>query len=216
MLRAATRIANFVQSLLTSLAILVGGGWAVYTFWWTQSPQALVDIETLKDRCLRKGSLDIKIVDNIKSYPQLKDTIVGAVEFKNVGTRPVLLDLANDHPIRISKVEFTDNGTIAHQTISQVVDLEFYRAPSVNSTPLPAEAESKISILPGRTVSEPFVAKVKSNGWYMIDFWGGKRDIETTDATCSKSLTDAKELPEFAWEATAIVLVSDPSLGFEE
>ena len=199
--------ADLAKSLLTSLAILIGGGWALYTFVLTERPQALVDIEILKEHCLERGSLDIKIIDNKKSYPQLKGAIFGAVEIKNVGTRPVLLDISQRPPIRISTVEF-DEGVIKQKTILKAFDLEFFRAPSEISVAAGQmsglQPIDKISILPGRTVSESFVAKVTSSGWYMIDFWGGPRDIGADDETCRKYRESGKN---FVWEATSIFLV---------
>jgi hypothetical protein len=209
-MKTLQRWVTLVQSVLTCLAIVIGGIWAYYTFFSSQSPWAIVNTELLKEHCTARGALDIRIVDDSKSYPSQKGVIVGHIEIKNVGTRPVTLQLGNYPAIRIAKIDFETDGKVTQRTISNGVDIELYRAPSL--VPKADDAGSSVStqpinainILPRATKRQPFVVRVPSNNWYMIDFWGGDREMMSEDSSCKRNSDDERRLQGYAWEGTAI------------
>jgi hypothetical protein len=210
-------VVAIVQGVITSIAIVAAGLWALFTFVVTQSPLAVVRTELLKEHCTASGTLDINIIDNRKSYPQERispppQIIIGQVEMKNVGTRRVLVKVPNN-PIRISKISFEPSGEIKQRDIVYDQDIQFFRAPSsiglINKRAMSADSpDGDISILPGRTARQPFMAKVDSDGWYMVDFYGGPRDIDSDDPYCRKYSDNPNQPIPFHWEATAIFYVN--------
>jgi hypothetical protein len=61
-----------------------------------------------------------------------------------------------------------------------------------------------INILPRATKRQPFVVRVPSNNCYMIDFWGGHREMMSEDSSCKRNSDDERRLQGYAWEGTAI------------
>lgn len=204
----ALEIAQLFQSAITSIAIISGGAWAVYIYVNSTSTSAIVGTEVQKARCLAQTALDINIIDNSKLYPGAKGFVIGIVDIKNVGSAPVNLHFDNP-PIRVSKIDFTNDGKVTQQTIHDAIDIELYRAPSVisitNGASPATQPVSDISVLPGKSIREPFLLKVPSAAFYMIDFWGGERKLWNGDKNCTIFQRD--ETKGYAWEATTIVHV---------
>lgn len=184
-------VCETIQSLAVSVAVLVGGSWALYKYVILESPTGQVALDELKRICASRGSLDIKIEATDETLQ-----LFGKVLIKNIGTRVVALDMREDSPITVSQLAFPEPGKIEAATTFLVkFPYQFGQAPIAGL--------DFFSILPGRTVELHFATAVKNPGAYLISFMGGRRNVDPDEEICRKSSSGA-EHQDLVWAATSI------------
>jgi hypothetical protein len=135
------------QNCVVSIAVLVGGGWALYRFIATQ------EIERAKLELSRQAQILIKINASDIVLDDGKHCIASIVGITNNGTRNVLLDYS-DGPFSITKVEFDVRGNSS-------LGAEL-RQKSLLS-------ESRVLRF-GESVEYPFFVGVQDAGVYVVKF----------------------------------------------
>jgi hypothetical protein len=191
------QVIEVLNKVIVSLAILVGGGWALYKYVIMESPTAQVAVAELKRICSERGSLDIKMETNTK-----RKMIVGRVVVKNIGTREVDLDMQNvPSPLTVAKLDSSDIGKL---TSSRSLTLTVPFTVGQNGV----EKLDIFYILPGRTLELPFITPALDTGAYLISFVGGPRETIPDDEVCKNLPTPTREKPAY-WAAAAIHWVED-------
>jgi hypothetical protein len=182
------KIADIANKIIVSLAIVVGGGWALYKFEISESPTAQLDLDRIKRICAERGSLDIRIDATHKGK-----ILFGKVVVKNIGTREVSLDMRQEAPIYVAELNFTSDGdTKASNIIKAGFPYVFEGHPDHRLT--------FFSILPGRTTELHFATSLAHSGTYLISFNGGPRHVSPDAAVCGTTLDNN----EYVWGASAI------------
>jgi hypothetical protein len=190
-----------ITTFLTSLAILLGGGWAFYRYVVLESPESQLALEELKKLCDARGALDIRIkpsnLDN-----RAAGVLSGIVEMKSVGTRPVEIDFTKEAPLIFSEVVFIDTGGYQLKFVRKA----FFQDAGHESPP----GITKYLILPGRTFEAPYIERFQAGQFYMVTFRGGEMKIVADSSErkeeCKTFEPDPKE-NQWRWHAHAILRV---------
>jgi hypothetical protein len=196
-IKTASAVADLVNKLAVTAALLVGGGWAIYKFALTESPSAQLELAQLKRLCAERGSLDIKL-----EASSARNVLHGTVIIKNIGTRGVELHFEPSvRPISVARIEFSPD---AEPTPAEFITSDFPYVLDDNKL----GTWSDISILPGRTNDLHFVVPISRPGYYLISFRGGKRLTAPDVSGCGEAATREESA---VWGAATIYFVSDPA-----
>ena len=108
-------IADGIKSIVLSLAVVVGGFWAVYEFSSLHRVEkAKEELENLKKRNYQQASLKIDLEANSMDEPD-GISLIGSVSITNIGTRNAHLEFPESTPpITVSKVRYGDNGKLEY------------------------------------------------------------------------------------------------------
>ncbi len=169
---------NGVQSVLTSLALLVGGGWALYTFsalgQITRSRAELqrleleqrkteAEIRKLQQEAKVGAVIEISIKLARQSLPNDSSPYVSAVvQIENKGNRNTRLDYGESRkPLMVFAVRFNNDGALEY------VEQSAYPVPVGRS---PNAASPSILVRAGGRETIPFFFRVSSPGLYLVVF----------------------------------------------
>jgi hypothetical protein len=136
-----------VQNCVVSIAVLVGGGWALYRF------IATSEMERARLELFRQAQILIKINASDVVLNDGKHCIASIVGITNNGSRNVLLDYS-DTPFSITKIDFDVLGN--------------------SSLGVELKQESLLSksrvLRSGESVEYPFFVRVQDAGVYVVRF----------------------------------------------
>jgi hypothetical protein len=136
-----------VQSCVVSIAVLVGGGWTLYTFIATD------EAEQARRRLFQQAQILIKITASYLPFEEKKHCIASVVAITNTGTRDVFLDYSNG-PYSVAKVAFDARGNSS-------------LGPELRQKSLFSQSRVLRS---GETVEYPFFVRVEEPGVYVVRF----------------------------------------------
>src|SRR4051794_30702167 len=101
-----------IQSIVLSLAVIVGGLWALYTFWGTKqlqkaqaeilglqiaSNRSKVELLQLERSRVAVLNLSLHVLTPLEILPSNQARLVVDVEIKNDGNEPMMVDMKNTH-----------------------------------------------------------------------------------------------------------------------
>ncbi len=164
-------ILEIVQLIAVITAILIGGGWTLYTFISLEAVnKAKIELEEMKHKLIRRAVLDINLVaENETKKDQAEYYISATVTVANKGTREAHLDFS-EHPfltpLSISKVTFDKKGG------PEFVNSQTYKINMAISEII------DVVLLPNENISLPFYVKVKEAGVYFLEFSVPQKGIE--------------------------------------
>lgn len=136
-----------IQSLTLTIAILVGGGWTLYTY-------IATDVQKLAKKSLfQQAQIDIDLQGRHYQIENNKHCISATVAITNNGDRNVFLDYS-DAPFSVTLVAFNADGKSEFKKILTQSNLI-----------------SKSRVLrEGETVDYPFFVVVDKTGMYVLQF----------------------------------------------
>jgi len=99
-----------IQSLVISVAVVIGGVWTLITFnVLDQVAKARAELEVLQSRH-SAIEIDIEASQVSLSDDQRKQCILASVVIKNTGTQNAVLEFQRDGPMAVTPVTFDKNG----------------------------------------------------------------------------------------------------------
>jgi hypothetical protein len=139
-------LAAGVQSWVLTIAVLVGGGWTLWTF------RTLQVEERAKKELFAQAQINVDVTAKEELVPSGSSVITATVKVTNTGGRNVLLDYGSK-PLSIRRISFTQQGqSLFDEPVSQDV--------LWGSRVLRA----------GETDQYPLVLMVRSPGMYLVEF----------------------------------------------
>lgn len=157
--RDYVRITKIIQSVLVSLAVIVGGGWTAYTF------LAEETVQQAKLKLVPSLSINLLPVQTEPMETGKKGLIID-VSVTNTGGRAIQLDLRNK-PLRIYRVAGFQDGKEIGSGESYLIN-EYQKF-----DPVPGHEGLQLSnqiVQIGSTKIVHFYAEVKNTGLYLITF----------------------------------------------
>lgn len=150
--------AQTVREILLSLALFVGGGWAVYRYWYLERREAQLEIKRLESQIGLSSYLNIEIHHRLRAVDDAFD-LIGDVAIHNPGTRNITFDLTQVEPIRISRLRLGESGQ--YGVDGEPLSLHFLASESINTCLLE----------PNGSASMKFVARLAGPELYVVEFW---------------------------------------------
>jgi hypothetical protein len=143
---------------LLSLALLIGGIWALYRYWYLERSAAQIDLKEKESQIGLTAYLNIAIAHRLRVDGDAID-LIGDIHIENPGTKGILVDLTQMDPIRISRLILGANGQYQAQP-------DPLRLPILASEPI-----HDVAIEGKGMASLKFVARFQEEGLYSIEFW---------------------------------------------
>lgn len=165
-----TELADLIQKLSVSIAVVIGGIWTLFTFKALNlKKKAEAELRELEHKLSFEAKLNIDIVSD---YVKLNSHFILKimVKIQNVGTRDTIIYYVNDRkPLSIVKI--TDEQNSFQLLLNNKGDIK----PKEVMVGVPYDRKlktySKGSIIrPGETVKLPFIAKLQESGVYFLVF----------------------------------------------
>lgn len=156
-----TKWVTVIQSIVVTIAIVIGGGWTLYSFRATKAVEkAALDLEIAK---ARKPLIELSI--EAKGYLGTdpgggnKDThrfIQAVVNLKNAGNTPIDVDLS-EPSLYVGEVNIFKGDLVADENLYRLKHLTTlnYR---------------KFSLPPGNSVQLPYLQNVRRSGLHFVEF----------------------------------------------
>ena len=116
-----SKIASGIQSIVVAGALLVGGGWTLYTFnSQLQVENARGQLQKLSQELSREPKLEINVsVSQVAVGAKKRRHLFGDIAVSNVGNTTTALVL-DDRPIELFKVGFDSSGETNWQLIHKI------------------------------------------------------------------------------------------------
>jgi hypothetical protein len=154
-----SKIASGIQAIVVSLAVIVGGGWTLYTFGSLQQVErARTEVEKLRRSLLERGVLVITLrPSQVKSAQPSTRYVLVDVAVQNQGNSTEVIDWSKSG-LRLTKVDVDRGGGLA---FGQTLDVGYS---------LPGRLVQSSSILPGQTRGLAFLVPLQQPGVYHIAF----------------------------------------------
>lgn len=157
-------LARAVQAVVTALALLVAGAWAIYTFRALgQVARSRAEIQKFEREARIGAVVEISIRTSQHTRPDDPDAYVSAVvEIENKGIRNTRLEYGKDRrPFRVFSVERRNDGSLRYELrVACPVPVSTAPAISSPSTVIRAGGREKL----------PFYFRVSSPGVYLLVF----------------------------------------------
>ena len=141
-------LASGIQSLIVSTAVLVGGGWTLYTF------RALHLEKRAQQELFAQAQVNVKVLARQESFADCSTCVAADVEITNTGRKNVFLDYAESPPFSVTQVLFDSDGT--SRLGKEIRQPSYLWASRV--------------LRSGETVAYPFSVKVADGGMYLVQF----------------------------------------------
>lgn len=175
--------AQAIREILLSLALFVGGIWALYRYWYLERKEAQVELERLKSRIGQTSCLNISVVCTVRETDEAFD-LIGDVRINNPGTTALLFDVTQTPPIRISRLRLNAQGL--YEVSADVLELGFLSTEVLGTCDVESEGNASMK----------FVARLPGPEIYLVEFWS-RIEIDRM-----------KEFPHTSWMSSVIVEVS--------
>ncbi|MEW8492475.1 MAG: hypothetical protein AB2604_01620 [Candidatus Thiodiazotropha taylori] len=108
----AKNVAATIQSIVLSLAVIIGGGWSAWEFYKLRTVEkAKLQLDVLEKTREQKAILNISLDAKKKDLKDGKKYIEVNVRIENKGLRDAYLDYSKP-VLRVTKVSFDDDGKI--------------------------------------------------------------------------------------------------------
>lgn len=152
------KIAAGLQATILSLAVVIGGGWTLYTFnSQLQVENAQAQVQKLRRELDGEPKLEVSIdAKQIESVEKSRYLIVGTVNVRNVGTSNTSLTF-DGFPLSVYWVSFEEHG-IEKWVLRQRLPLRMSDSKTIGS----------LIALAGSTNSKPFAVQLGQSGMYAI------------------------------------------------
>jgi hypothetical protein len=157
-LETLKNITGAIQSIVLSIAIIIGGIWTAYTFSALRTREkAEADLKYEESERLRQTSVGLEIIIDARQeqLPSSEGHFISAlVKLTNKGNRSMPLNLRNQ-TLQVWKVDFDTDGSSAF-----------------SGTPLEQRnlVADSIVLRPGTTVNYPFLVNVPERGFYVVSY----------------------------------------------
>lgn len=177
--------ASAIQNIAVTLAVVIGGGWTLYTFIQLRTiDKAKAELRKLQhEQAVVAINVDAKQLDR---YDGDGYVISGVAVISNKGNRNTRIDFSADDSCTITKVIFSESG---QPTNGDSIYSSFYIAYYLRT---------------GAEIKLPFIVLVSSPGIYKVCV---KSPLYKPEAQQAESIGgDGKE---FFWEGVSFVAVSD-------
>lgn len=182
-----SKIASGVQSIVVTLAVIIGGGWTLYSFNATRTAEkAALDIELAK---ARKPQIEVAMEAKAQSSYDPGDTtglkqnyLRVIVTLKNAGNTKFNVDLS-EKTLFIAEVNIVDGQLVADEILSRISHLTTL---SYKHLTLPA----------GNSIQLPYLLNIKSPGLYFIEFrlpWPNPSGFEEIPGVITMAGSDLKQ-----------------------
>jgi hypothetical protein len=194
-----------IESVVTSVAIVIGGFWVLFTFGALQQRnKAAAELQKLRRELRAEIAVAVEIQARSmdpaqRSHCQLE----GAVTLTNMGNEAVEVDVGSYCPLKLAKVDLQPGRSPAFALVGED---HLYRFGSRSALARPIR---NIRLRPSVAVRYPFVAAVSEPGLYLVEFAiripEGQRP-HLVDAADDPDAAEAKR--PFSWAARTYVEVN--------
>jgi hypothetical protein len=150
--------AQAVREILLSIALLVGGVWALYRYWYLESPHAQLDFKRQEAQIGLTSYLNIDMTHRLRADGDAFD-VIGEIRIENPGNKAVLLDFRGTKPIRVSKLQPGADGQ--YEALGNPLLLPILFSEPINDLALEGKGRGSLK----------FVARLKEPGLYSVEFW---------------------------------------------
>lgn len=183
-------IAAGFQSLVLAIAIVIGGGWTIFTFQrLRQSEMAEAKLRAELNELREKRVINIVIKASQTIVPHDTTRYIRAiVEITNVGNYSEVLEWQGP-PFRVRRVLFGNQGTLK------------FGPPTGAVMAIACAEDAGNEVLPGEIVRLPCVARVRDPGLYYITF-----TVFVSEAAQSQTEREGGSEP-VAWSSATLVTV---------
>lgn len=189
------KIASGVQAALVSVAVVIGGGWTLYTFnSQLQVENARAQVQKLKREIEAEPKIEIAIEP--RQLPTVKHgqfILAGVIAIKNTGNATTAL-LLEGNPVTIFRVDFDSDGMEVWTPIRRV-PLRMTDTVIVGALVAHASATKSVS----------FATLVEEPGLFAVRFSARR---QATEATAAIALAKPKgEAARIEWATHAYVVL---------
>jgi hypothetical protein len=197
------KISGGLQSVVVSIAVLVGGGWTLYSF-------ISLDIVAKAKADLEKTRAELS--DVLQKQAVLETTIASVqgprsangdyhlavtVTLQNKGARNTEIQWTKATPLTVKRLIGADGQSADRQLI-------FVKPVSLSTNP-----PVKYLILAGGTLRLPFLVRVPGSGLYYLEFQTEVSTLDIKPGGANKTANHDDGL--LVWSDAAMVLVGDKS-----
>jgi hypothetical protein len=188
------QIASAVQSLVLAIAVLVGGGWALYTFIrLRQVDRARAELEQARRDLLQRAIIDVSVkASQMASEPNSPKYLLVEVSLVNKGSRTEVLDWYESGCQASMVLGHGDNGLDFGQPVAGK-----YVAKGL--------AVLSTTVLPGGNRVLTFLLPVPDGGIYHVEFWGA---LSHDEAELSSAEHAAETGDQLLWSTSTLVSVA--------
>jgi hypothetical protein len=172
-------LAAGIQSWIISIAVLVGGGWTLYTF------VALEMTKRAEKELFGQAQVNIKIAAKQEEIESGEPCVVAIVELTNAGGRNVFLDYS-EKPFVVKRVSFDQAGNSYPR--------EVLRQPNISASRV---------LRAGETVQYPFLVLVQDPGMYIVQF-----EVPLPRAEMEEHLKRGGPEGKIYWQGSTVLNVS--------
>ena len=156
-----SKIAGGLQSIVVTLAVLIGGGWTLYSFTASKTAEkAALDIEIAKaKRPILEVAIEAKAlaaIDPSDANGGLHSFIRVTVTLKNGGNTQIEIPLQQSR-LAVAEVNIVEGGLVADEAFK-------------TSKHLAVSPFSQASLAAGNTVQLSYLVNVKKPGLYFVEF----------------------------------------------
>jgi hypothetical protein len=176
-------LAAGIQSWIISIAVLVGGGWTLYTF------VVLEATKRAEKELFTQAQVNIKVHARQEALESGEPCMVAIVEVTNTGGRNVFLDYS-EKPLVVKRVSFDQAG---HSSSREVL-----RQPNIS-------AASRV-LRAGESVQYPFLILIQEPGMYIVQF-----EVPLPKAEMDEHRKPGGPAGKIYWEGATVLNVSSKS-----
>jgi len=209
-------LASGFQSIALAVAVLIGGLWTLGTFYLLrQREQAELDLIQIKKQIEASDAQLKKLNSDLKTLPALDIQITGSsvplpgqkgwfllstVSLKNLGNQTAFLNMSNQKPFLIFRVNFGPKG-----------EPEFGEATGFSIVPggNPNYPPDMVSIRAGTHETFAFATKISTPGLYLLSF---RAEVSPQEREPTTSRAGGQVGLE-RWAATTFLVVPDRITG---
>ena len=193
-------VAALIQKSLISVAVLIGGGWTVFTFRALNLRQkAKAELADLQRKINLKPLINISVTSEHHLLHEGSFLITAVVRVENVGTRDTTLFFPSDRkPFSAMQINFSEDGDLT---------LGIRRSVGVPHGGMSESFSRGAVVRAGVKVELPFAIVVPSEGIYMLSF----ATHPTTEDLQDSINAGAPALPDILWSGRAYVYIKPQS-----
>ncbi len=189
-------LASGIQSLMVAVAVLIGGGWALYQFVSMKTlAKARADLEKVKRELHERGVIEVTL--NPTFLPAPDPQVIGfihlVIELKNVGTGTEVIRW-DETTFRLAKLDYDENrgASVQEKTVGKFLRVGIIPTYS--------------TIAPKQTLHHSAVVAVQEPGVFLIDaqIIGSPKEVAT-----AKLAGEAIDLESdfFSWGTTTYISI---------
>jgi hypothetical protein len=184
-----------------SFAVVIGGGWALYTFASLRQVEiAKTEVEQMRRNLLQRGKLDITMQHSeIGRTADATSLLLVNITIHNDGNRSEVIDWRKSG-MKVTPVKLGKNGNLAYGITE---DIKYVH-------PIAGQALISTSILPGQTQTLPFLLAIESSGLYFLAFQAEVSPSER-DANAAEHKTIGVTPERLVWETSTYVFIEENS-----